>query len=79
LAIYAGVANSTNNSFDIVLINSLYGLPAFQKRFGQEQADGSFSVSAAWQSGLSNGALVGEIAGLMFVGYAAEKFGYKKT
>ncbi|KAK3679185.1 hypothetical protein LTR78_000746 [Recurvomyces mirabilis] len=65
--------------FDIVLINSLYGLPAFQKRYGQEQPDGSYSVSAAWQSGLSNGALVGEIAGLMFVGYAAEKFGYKKT
>ncbi|KAK3074871.1 hypothetical protein LTR53_002325 [Teratosphaeriaceae sp. CCFEE 6253] len=65
--------------FDIVLINSLYGLPAFQRRFGTPAGDGSYQISAAWQSGLSNGALVGEIIGLMMVGYMAERVGYKKT
>ncbi|KAJ8609012.1 hypothetical protein MRB53_039371 [Persea americana] len=65
--------------FDIVLINSLYGLPAFQQRFGEQLSDGSYQISAAWQSGLSNGALVGEIIGLMMVGWIAEKIGYRKT
>ncbi|KAI7002333.1 sugar porter family MFS transporter [Hortaea werneckii] len=65
--------------FDIVLINSLYALPAFQRRFGSLQEDGSYGVSAAWQSGLSNGALVGEIFGLFLTGIVAERLGYKKT
>lgn len=65
--------------FDLVLINSLYALPAFKQRFGEPLANGDYEITAAWQSGLSNGALVGEIIGLMFVGYAAERFGYRKT
>ncbi|KAI5256311.1 sugar porter family MFS transporter [Aureobasidium subglaciale] len=65
--------------FDIVLINSLMALPAFQLRFGEPSADGSYQISAAWQSGLSNGALVGEVIGLLFIGYIVERIGYKKT
>jgi MFS transporter, SP family, general alpha glucoside:H+ symporter len=65
--------------FDIVLINSLYGLPAFQQRFGVQLEDGTYQITAAWQSGLSNGALVGEMIGLMMVGWLSEKFGYRKT
>lgn len=65
--------------FDIVLINNLYAVPAFQKRFGERNGDGSYEVSAAWQSGLSNGALVGQIFGLMFIGFAVERFGYRRT
>lgn len=65
--------------FDIVLINSLMALPAFQLRFGEPSADGGYQISAAWQSGLSNGALVGEVIGLFFIGYIVERIGYKKT
>lgn len=65
--------------FDIVLINSLLALPAFQMKFGERLPDGNYSISAAWQSGLSNGALVGEILGLLFIGIIVEKLGYKKT
>lgn len=65
--------------FDLVLINNLIALPAFQMRYGEEQSDGSYQLSAAWQSGLSNGALVGEILGLFFVGIILERLGYKKT
>lgn len=65
--------------FDIVLINSLLALPAFQQNFGERLPNGSYQISAAWQSGLSNGALVGEILGLLFVGIIVEKLGYKKT
>ncbi|CAD0096701.1 unnamed protein product, partial [Aureobasidium vineae] len=48
-------------------------------RFGERSADGSYQISAAWQSGLSNGALVGEVLGLLFIGYIVERIGYKKT
>jgi SP family general alpha glucoside:H+ symporter-like MFS transporter len=65
--------------FDIVLINSLMALPAFQRRFGEPSPKGGYQISAAWQSGLSNGALVGEVLGLFFIGYIVERFGYKKT
>ncbi|KAH0277784.1 sugar porter family MFS transporter, partial [Aureobasidium melanogenum] len=65
--------------FDIVLINSLMALPAFQLRFGERSPDGGYQISAAWQSGLSNGALVGEVLGLLFIGYIVERIGYKKT
>ncbi|THY73934.1 sugar porter family MFS transporter [Aureobasidium pullulans] len=65
--------------FDIVLINSLMALPAFQRRFGEPSPDGGYQISAAWQSGLSNGALVGEVIGLLFIGYIVERVGYKKT
>lgn len=65
--------------WDLVLINSLYGLPAFQKKFGSPVGDGTYQVSAPWQTGLSDGALVGEILGLFFAGMAVERFGYKKT
>ncbi|WPG98247.1 sugar porter family MFS transporter, protein [Acrodontium crateriforme] len=65
--------------FDIVLINSLSALPAFRLKFGTLQPDGEYQISAAWQSGLANGALVGEVLGLFFIGIIADKFGFKKT
>ncbi|RMY41722.1 hypothetical protein D0865_12212 [Hortaea werneckii] len=58
---------------------SLYAVPAFQQRFGDRQDDGSYEISAAWQSGLSNGALIGEILGLFLTGIIAERIGYRKT
>ncbi|KAI7704319.1 hypothetical protein KC353_g13550, partial [Hortaea werneckii] len=61
--------------FDIALISSLYAVPAFQQRFGDRQDDGSYEISAAWQSGLSNGALIGEIFGLFLTGIIAERIG----
>lgn len=67
--------------FDIVLIANLMAVPAFQKRFGNPMNDGSgrYELSAAWQSGLTNGAYVGEILGLMINGWVADRYGYKKT
>ncbi|OQO09141.1 hypothetical protein B0A48_06032 [Cryoendolithus antarcticus] len=65
--------------FDLALVNNLYGFPQWNQKFGTLQPDGSFSVSAAWQSGLSNGANVGEIIGLILNGFVSERFGYKWT
>ncbi|GAA5829388.1 hypothetical protein JCM3766R1_001082 [Sporobolomyces carnicolor] len=65
--------------FDLTLIGSFYGLPAFQKRFGEEIAPGKYVITADWQTGLSNAVQVGQILGLMVNGWACDRYGYKKT
>lgn len=65
--------------FDIVILNNLYAYPPFQRKFGIEQADGTYQLTAAWQSGLSNGALCGQVIGLFANGIIADRFGYRKT
>ncbi|CEJ89537.1 Putative General alpha-glucoside permease [[Torrubiella] hemipterigena] len=70
--------------FDITLINSLYAYEPFNKKFGElhfdaEHPDGFYTLTAAWQAGLSNGAYCGEIIGLFLAGIIADRFGYRKT
>lgn len=65
--------------FDLVLISSFYGLPEFVKAYGDVQPDGTYNISAAWQAGLSNGALVGEMFGLAMNGWLSDRIGYRKT
>lgn len=66
--------------YDTSLLGGFFGYPAFQKKFGQGPlADGTYQLSASWQSGLQNGVQVGEILGLWAAGIIAERFGYKKT
>jgi len=57
----------------------LFAYGPFQQRYGVQLADGTYQLTAPWQTGLSNGALVGEILGLFVTGIVAEKFGYRKT
>ena len=65
--------------YDVVLLNSFYGLPQFNQKFGVKGSDGTYTVPAPWKSGLSNGALCGEILGLFANGIISEKYGYRKT
>ncbi|CAO2649107.1 Nn.00g100560.m01.CDS01 [Neocucurbitaria sp. VM-36] len=65
--------------FDKVLIANLMAVPAFKRKFGAPIANGSYEVTAAWQAGLTNGAFVGELMGLIINGIIADRFGYKKT
>lgn len=65
--------------FDLTLIGSFYGLPAFQKRFGQQIGPDEYVITAAWQTGISNAVQIGQILGLMINGWACDRFGYKKT
>ncbi|KAK9334279.1 general substrate transporter [Lipomyces starkeyi] len=51
----------------------------FVEKFGELQPDGSHVITAPWQAGLSNGAIVGEIFGLFLAGFATERFGYRRT
>ena len=65
--------------YDTALINSFYAFPVFTKAYGVDLGGGNYQISAAWQSGLTNGAVVGEIIGLIFNGYITERIGYRKT
>jgi SP family general alpha glucoside:H+ symporter-like MFS transporter len=66
--------------YDLALLGSLYASPVFNQKFGDlNPATGKYAVSAAWQSGLSNGARAGEIIGLIIAGWTADRYGYKMT
>lgn len=69
--------------FDLTLINSFFAFPVFRRHYGHPHVvDGveqSYQITPAWQSGLTNAAVTGEIIGLMLNGYLTERFGYHKT
>ncbi|KAG5929003.1 hypothetical protein E4U53_002533 [Claviceps sorghi] len=65
--------------FDLILLSNLFAYPPFQKKFGVQQPNGTYELTAAWQSGLNNATLSGQILGLFVVGYIADRFGYRKT
>ncbi|KAJ9104114.1 hypothetical protein QFC19_004098 [Naganishia cerealis] len=65
--------------YDVVLIASFYGHPAFLKKYGVPGPEGKNIIPAAWQSGLGNGSSAGGIIGLIINGWASERFGPRKT
>ncbi|KAL6415597.1 putative maltose permease (MalP) [Ilyonectria robusta] len=66
--------------YDLALLGNLYASPVFNKKFGEYvAAKDDYAISAAWQSGLSNGARAGEIFGLILAGWASDRWGYKMT
>ncbi|THY39474.1 sugar transporter [Aureobasidium pullulans] len=66
--------------YDIVLIYSFFGQPAFVKKYGEyDAASGEYSLSAAWQAGLGNGTQIGTVIGAFLNGYLTHKFGYRKV
>ena len=65
--------------YDVVLLANLFGVKAFNQKYGQLQPDGSKVISASWRSGLTNGALVGEILGLYLTGIVQDAIGYRRT
>ncbi|OCK82274.1 general substrate transporter [Lepidopterella palustris CBS 459.81] len=65
-------------AFDPQLLGNLYAQPAFQKDFGYEY-QGSYIISAPWQTGLSMGNPVGQVLGALAAGYPMEWYGRKAT
>ncbi|KAG9514745.1 general substrate transporter, partial [Aureobasidium melanogenum] len=66
--------------YDIVLIYSFFGQPAFVKKYGEyDAAAGKYTLSAAWQAGLGNATQIGTVIGAFLNGYLAHKFGYRKV
>ncbi|KAL7419465.1 hypothetical protein Q5752_006303 [Cryptotrichosporon argae] len=64
--------------YDVCLLSNFYAFDAFNRKYG-ELINGEWQVPARWQSGLSNGANVGEIIGLFINGFVSERFGYRYT
>ncbi|GAA5890472.1 hypothetical protein JCM8208_004884 [Rhodotorula glutinis] len=67
------------NGFDIVLMGSFFGMPQFTRKYGVQLPSGAYTITAAWQAGLSNGAKCGEIIGLAFNGWAVERWGCRRS
>lgn len=66
--------------YDLALLGNLYASDVFNKKFGTYNAEkNSYALSAAYQSGLSNGARAGEVFGLILAGWIADRYGYKMT
>ncbi|KAL3478664.1 general substrate transporter [Aspergillus californicus] len=71
--------------YDTTLLQSFFAFPVFVQKYGSpvsspgpETGEGQrHELSAAWQSGLSNGAYVGEIFGLFLTGLLSERLGYR--
>lgn len=74
---------STSEGYDtdieIMQITSFYGQSQFINRFGVANAAGVKSIPASWQSGLSNSAVVGQLAGLLANAYTQDRFGCRPT
>ncbi|KAK2070404.1 hypothetical protein P8C59_004896 [Phyllachora maydis] len=64
--------------YDVCLINNFYAMPQFNQKYGVLH-NGTYEISPEWQSGLSNGANVGEFIGLLINGWVSERFGYRYT
>ena len=65
--------------YDTVLLGNFYAMTAFNQKYGTLDSSGAYSLSAAWQVGLSDGAGVGEILGLLVSGMLADRFGYRRV
>ncbi|KAI8649556.1 MFS domain-containing protein [Fusarium keratoplasticum] len=64
---------------DTKILGSLYAVPAFQEAYGVRQPNGSYEISASWQSGLGSTMGVTSIFGMFLGGWATERFGFRKT
>jgi SP family general alpha glucoside:H+ symporter-like MFS transporter len=65
--------------YDLTIINGFYAFDQFKSNYGERAGDGNYQITTAWQSALTNGAIVGEIFGLLFNGHLTERFGYRYT
>ncbi|KAF4170046.1 hypothetical protein CNMCM6936_005191 [Aspergillus lentulus] len=66
--------------YDLVIITSFYGQSQFIERFGEfSDKAGKKVITAAWQSGLSNSSMVGQLTGLLLNAYAQDRFGCRPT
>lgn len=61
-------------SYDLLLINSFYAFPQFNKQYGEKLASGSYGVDANWQTGLSLSSLAGLIIGVFASGHLSDRF-----
>ncbi|KAH8883293.1 general substrate transporter [Thozetella sp. PMI_491] len=67
------------SGYDAQIITSFYALPSFQQKYGSQLSDGSFEVSAPWQTGLGMGSPIGQVLGAIASSWPLERFGRRAT
>lgn len=66
--------------YDLTVLGSFWAARPFQDYYGTTtNADGEPLVSPAWQAGIGNAMLIGQICGLFLAGIVADRFGFKKV
>ncbi|CAI4394887.1 ALI_collapsed_G0028980.mRNA.1.CDS.1 [Saccharomyces cerevisiae] len=65
--------------YDTALLNALYALPVFQRKFGTMNAAGSYEITSQWQIGLNMCVQCGEMVGLQMTTYMVELMGNRYT
>ena len=65
--------------YNLKLIPQMFAQPEFARTYGQELEGGDFEISAPWQAGLSNAAIVGALGGLITGGWVVDHIGFRKT
>ncbi|KAK6541812.1 hypothetical protein TWF694_007593 [Orbilia ellipsospora] len=63
--------------YDVTLLGSFFGYPAFQKKYGYLTPDNGYQIDANWMSNLNVIAAVGNIIGAMLNGYLTAKYGHR--
>jgi MFS transporter, SP family, general alpha glucoside:H+ symporter len=66
--------------YDLVIITSFYGQTQFSQRFGvYDPGSDKYLITPAWQSGLSNSSVIGQLVGLALNAWAQDRFGNRHT
>ncbi|PWY95409.1 sugar transporter [Aspergillus sclerotioniger CBS 115572] len=65
--------------YDMAVIGQLFAQDSFKRRFGEPFHDGSYQITAAWQTALGNAGYIGTIFGILLNGHITERIGMKKT
>jgi SP family general alpha glucoside:H+ symporter-like MFS transporter len=66
-------------AYDMFLNGQFVALPAFQRRYGVLLANGEWSITTAWQSGLNQAGQCGAFIGVFIAGPLANRIGYRLT
>nr|SIP56059.1 putative Sugar Porter [Yarrowia galli] len=67
------------DGYDGFLIPSFYAVSSFQRKFGVQLPDASWTIEAKWQTAFMVGSPIGRITGALGVGLLADKYGRKKV
>jgi MFS family permease len=71
--------------YGLVIIANFFASPPFRTKYGcplypdTPENQTNCEIPSAWQTGLIDGALCGQIIGLIVGGYCTDRYGYKKT
>lgn len=69
------ISNATiMESYDLILNNLLIAYPAFQKTFGEQLPNGSFSIDSQWQIALKMSTNIGLTIGVFLNGWLSDRW-----